>query len=110
MTQRSVPQVSRRPKGVKVTPGSHIISDIGEVPIPDRHGNKFFVLFKDMCTQERVVYRMTTKDQLVHCYKNYVADHEYQVLEGFFFCRMKYLVTDDDVMYVKGKIEETSKL
>jgi hypothetical protein len=64
MTQRTVPSVSRKPAHRNFTPGSHIVSDIGEVPLADRNGHKYYVVFKDMCTQFRKVYRMRTKDEL----------------------------------------------
>lgn len=104
MTSRNVPQRSRRPRGVKITPGSHIVSDIGEIPIPDRHGNKYYVLFKDLCTQYRSVYRMKTKDELANVYRQFLADNRCRDILGTIKYRTRYLVTDDDVMYVKGEV------
>ena len=40
MTQRTVPKTSRRPANRKLSPGSHLVSDIGEVPIKDNSGCK----------------------------------------------------------------------
>ena len=50
MTSRHVPRVSRRPVNVVMSVMSHIMSDIGVVPVKDRHGNKFFVMYKCMYT------------------------------------------------------------
>ena len=41
MMNRTVPQVSRQPTKVAMTPGSYVVSDIGYVTIPDRNGNKY---------------------------------------------------------------------
>ena len=109
MTQRTVPSTSRRPAHRTLTAGSHLVSDIGEVPIPDHQGNRYFVVFKCMCTQFRKVYRMRTKDALVQVWKQFIADYGMQEKEGKMVCRIRYLVTDDDVMYVKGKVAEANK-
>ena len=108
MTQRTVPANSRRPTSIKLTPGSHIVSDIGEVPVPDRSGNKYYVLFKDLCTQYRRTYRMKTKDELVGVWQIFLADSGYQHNKGAIVSRVKYLVTDDDKMYVAGKVKEVN--
>ena len=109
MTSCHVPQRSRRPANVKLTPGSHIVSDIGEVPIADRHHNRYFVLFKDMCTQYRCVYRMKRKDELASVYRMFLTDNRCTHANGTITYRTRYLVTDDDVMYVKGEVERINK-
>ena len=109
MTSRNVPKKSRRPDSVKLTPGSHIVSDIGEVPIADRHGNKYFVLFKDLCTQYRTVYRMKKKDELARVYQEFLAHNSCSDLVGTITYRTKYLVSDDDVMYVKGEVNRINQ-
>ena len=89
MTKRTTPQVSRRANRVKVKLGSHICSDIGEVPVKDRNGNKYYVLFKDMCSQYRIVYRMKKKDELVNVWKQFIADHTFQDVNGKMYCRIQ---------------------
>ena len=108
MTHRTVPQTSRRPDGITLTPGSHITSDIGYVSVPDRMGNKYFVLFKDMCTQYRTVYRMKRKSDIVGIWKQFVADHQYQDVQGHMYCSIRYLVTDADKSYIEGQVKETN--
>ena len=108
MTHRTVTQVSRRPESIVFTPGSHIVSDIGYVSIPDREGHKYFVLFKDMCTQYRCVYRMKKKSDIVDIWKKFVADHQYQDVSGHMFCSIRYLVTDADKSYLEGQVRDTN--
>ena len=52
---------------------------------------------------------MRTKDALVQVWKQFIADYGMQEKEGKMVCRIRYLVTDDDVMYVKGKVAEANK-
>ena len=89
MTQRTVPSTSRRPAHRTLTAGSHLVSDIGEVPIPDHQGNRYFVVFKCMCTQFRKVYRMRINDALVRVWQQFIADYGMQEKEGKMFCRIK---------------------
>ena len=109
MTARNVPKKSRRPANIKLVPGSHIVSDIGEVPVRDRNGHKYFVLFKDLCTQFRTVYRMKNKSDLAGIYRKFIADNRCIDIAGRIVYRTKYLVTDDDVMYVKGEVERINR-
>ena len=109
MTSRLVPRVGRRPSKIKLTPGSHIVSDIGEVPIKDRSGNKYYVLFKDICTQFRIVYRMKSKDELGGVYRQFLADNRCTNTAGTIRYRTQFLVTDDDVMYVHGEVERINR-
>ena len=108
MTHRTVPHASRKPASVVYTPGSHIVSDIGYVSVPDREGNKYFVLFKDMCTQYRSVYRMKEKSDIVDIWRNFVADHQLQSVSGTMSCSIKYLVTDADQSYIAGKVQQAN--
>ena len=109
MTSCNVPQRSRRPANVTLSAGSHIVSDIGEVPIADRHSNRYFVLFKDLCTQYRCVYRMKRKDELASVYRMFLSDNRCTHTNGTITYRTRYLVTDDDVMYVKGEVERINR-
>jgi len=64
MTSRHVPTKTRRPPKAKLSTGSRIPSqrsDIGYVHVPDRHGNRCFVLFKDLHSQYVTFYRMKRK-------------------------------------------------
>ena len=108
MTHRTVPHISRKPASVRYTPGSHIVSDIGYVSMPDREGHKYFVLFKDMCTQYRTVYRMKEKSDIVDVWRRFIADHQLQSVSGSMSCSIKYLVTDADQSYIAGKVKEAN--
>ena len=108
MTHRTVPHASRRPASVQYTPGSHIASDIGYVSVPDREGNKYFVLFKDMCTQYRSVYRMKEKSDIVDIWRKFIADHQLQSVSGTMSCSIRYLVTDADQSYIAGKVQQAN--
>ena len=108
MTRRTVPHTSRKPASVTYTPGSHIVSDIGYVSVPDREGNKYFVLFKDMCTQYRTVYKMKLKSDIIDIWRKFIADHQFQHVSGTMSCSIKYLVTDADQSYVAGKVQEAN--
>ena len=109
MMNRTVPQVSRRPTKVAMTPGSHVVSDIGYVTIPDRNGNKYWVLYKDLCSQHREVYRMKRKDDIVGVWCQYIADNEFQDLQCTLVCRIRNFITDADASYIEGKVKEVNK-
>ena len=109
MTRRRVPNKGRKTSNRKVMTGSHIVSDIGVLPMPDRHGNKYYVLFKCESSQYRVVYRMKTKDELVSVWQRFLADHStVKRLDGTLYCRTDYLISDDDVMYVRGEVKRVN--
>lgn len=92
-----------------MTPGSHVVSDIGYVTVPDRHGNKYWVLYKDLCSQHREVYRMKRKDDIVDVWCQYIADNEFQDLQGTLVCRIRNFITDADASYIEGKVKEVNK-
>jgi len=123
MTQRSVSKSSKRPSGVKLTTMSHIVSDVGELPVRDRSGNKYFVLFKDECTTYRKVYRMKVKSQIVQVWKQFLVDHNHithDVNGGTIAYRcnsmvahntphkVQTLVTDSDVLYKSDEFKNVS--
>ena len=110
MTNRTVPQVSRRPTKVAMTPGSHVVSDIGYVTIPDRNGNKYWVLYKDLCSQHREVYRMKRKDDIVDVWCQYITDNEFQDLQRTLVCRIRNFITDADASYIEGKVKEVNEI
>ena len=114
MTRRHTPQQSRAPDRVKYTPGSHIVSDIGFVPVSDKSGNIYYVAFKDICTQYRRVYRMKDIKDLLGVWKRFLADHQ---LQGFSNNnskstssiskrQVKFLVSDHDSKYLSAKMGE----
>ena len=109
MTSRNVPRISRRPANVVMSVMSHIVSDIGVVPVKDRHGNKFFVMYKCMYTQFRVVHRLKTKDEITRSWQKFIADFGLQNKQGNMKVRVRFLVTDDDKSYVRGKLAEYNK-
>ena len=109
MTRRTVPSVSTRPPVVEMKAGSHIVSDIGYLPVADKDGHIYFVLLKDMCTQYRVVYRMKKKDDVIEIWKRYVTDNSWQDLQGRIYCRVSNFITDDDASYVKGEVAKVNK-
>ena len=110
MTSRHVPANSRRGRGVNVHRCSHIRSDIGgPLPVPDRYGNTYYVLYKDEYTQFRVVYRMKEKSEISHTWKKFITDHALQDSSGVMSVSVKYLVTDADKMYLEGKIAEYNR-
>ena len=111
MTQRSVAKKSRRPEGVKLTPLSHIVSDIGVVPFPDKAGNKYFVLFRDECTGYRKVYRMKSKSELVKVWKQFLVDHNHishKSSGGTIEYNVQYLVSDSERLYMSKEVENLS--
>ena len=109
MTKRHVPGMSRRPPNVAFGRGTHIVGDIGEVPVPDRYGNKYWALYKCLHTQFRVIYRMKRKSEIVETWKMFIVDHSLQEIEGEIKISAKFLVTDDDQCYVAGKVQEYNK-
>ena len=106
MTNRHVPGVSRRPPNLRMGVLTHIVSDIGVVPVKDRHGNVFFVLYKCLYTQFRVVHRLRKKEHIVDSWRKFITDFALQDKIGSIKVRVKYLVTDDDQSYVAGKVKE----
>ena len=110
MTQRHVPHSSRAPTAqVDLYPGSHAYADIGTAPIPDREGNKHYMLVKDVCSQYKVVYRFRTKDGVVAAWQDYIRDNRWPKRKGIIYCHTVRLTTDDDVLFVKGKIRELNR-
>ena len=109
MTRRTVPSVSRRPPVVVMSVGSHIVSDIGYLPVADMNGNIYYVLLKDLYTQFRSVYRMKKKDDIILIWKQYVTDNSWQDLQGRIYCRISNFVTDDDNSYVKGEVAKVNE-
>ena len=109
MTKRHVPGTSRRPPSVAFGRGTHIVGDIGVVPVPDRYGNKYWALYKCLYTQFRVIYRMKLKSEIVETWKMFIADHSLQEEEGEIRISAKFLVTDDDQCYVAGKVQEYNR-
>ena len=109
MKSRNVPRRSRRPANVQMSSMSHIVSDIGVVPVADRYGHKFFVMYKCLYTQYRVVHRLKQKDHIVHSWKKFITDHALQERTGSMKIRVRFLVTDDDKSYVHGKIKEMNQ-
>ena len=109
MTQKRVPHKSNSSK-LDIYPGSHAYGDIGEVPVRDRQGNKFYMLIRDLCTQFKSVYVFKTKDDVVHAWLDYVREQEWPAhTKGVIICNTVRLTTDDDVLYVKGKIREFNR-
>ena len=108
MTHRHVPAVSRSIGSANLKPGSHIVSDIGQVPVKDLDGNRYWVMLKDVCTQCVDVYRMKKKDELVSAWQSYIASNSVRDVQGIVRLRTEYLVTDDDVMYVKGRVADVN--
>ena len=45
MTRRTVPSVSTRPPVVEMKPGSHIVSDIGYLPVADKDGHIYILYY-----------------------------------------------------------------
>ena len=104
MTQRHVPRKSRRPLTLEMGVLTHIVSDIGVVPVKDRSGNKYFVLYKCLYTQFRVVHRLRTKEQITDSWRKFITDFALQGKEGSIKVRVRFLVTDDDKSYVAGQM------
>ena len=109
MTSRNVPRRSRRPANVQMSSMSHIVSDIGVVPVADRYGHKFFVMYMCLYTQYRVVHRLKQKDHIVRSWNKFITDHALQERTGSMKIRVRFLVTDDDKSYVHGKIKEMNQ-
>ena len=109
MTRRIVPSVSRRHPVVVMSVGSHIVSDIGYLPVADMNGNIYYVLLKDLYTQHRSVYRMKKKNDIILIWKQYVTDNSCQDLQGRIYCRISNFVTDDDNSYVKGEVAKVNE-
>ena len=89
MTNRHVPGVSRRPPNLRMGVLTHIVSDIGVVPVKDRHGNVFFVLYKCLYTQFRVVHRLRKKEHIVDSWRKFITDFALQDKIGSIKVRVK---------------------
>ena len=109
MHSKHVPHKSKVVK-VQIYPGSHAYADIGEVPVKDRNGNKYYLLIRDLCTQFKSVYVFKKKSGVVNAWLDYVREQEWPAnTSHLIICTLVRLTTDDDVLFVQGQIREFNR-
>ena len=52
---------------------------------------------------------MKRKDDIVGVWCQYIADNEFQDLQGTLVCRIRNFITDADATYIEGKVKEVNK-